>query len=188
MSRSFSVHGLRSVDLSPKFCGISKAVLQAQPSKLLSHGHPGQCQSDQPCRCERESRLAHLCRVRSIADWGLLVSSMPRTILGWIWMERSTPLDSTTISLCLALFPVGRLSRDQGSRQDPHRCSTSGARSQRSYWFPDGLLHRCQYPRSVQAPDPGAFYVMDRAYVDFKRLFAINQGRCFLCHLEQRSP
>ena len=79
-------------------------------------------------------------------------------------------LDSTTIDLCLSLFPWAKFRRAQGCRDRCTRCWTCGATSPRLSALPTA---KCTTSTSStrSAPEPGAFYVMDRAYVDFERLF-----------------
>jgi len=42
----------------------------------------------------------------------------------------------------------------------------------------DGKLHDVNV-LDILIPEPGAFYIMDRGYVDFKRLYALNQASAF---------
>src|SRR6202162_3012251 len=71
---------------------------------------------------------------------------------------------------------VGRFSFDQSGREDAH-----AARSAR----PDTQLYPCfgkmgdAVALDLIVPEAGAIYVMDRGYVDFRRLHALHQAGAF---------
>ena len=51
----------------------------------------------------------------------------------------------------------------------------------------DGRLHNVNV-LDLLLPEPGAFYVMDRAYLDFERLYALDQaGAFFVTRAESNS-
>ena len=79
-------------------------------------------------------------------------------------------LDSTTIDLCLSLFPWAKFRRRKAAVKmhtllDPRGNIPTFIR------ISNGKTHDVNILDEI-TPEPGAFYVMDRAYVDFKRLFA----------------
>jgi len=45
-------------------------------------------------------------------------------------------------------------------------------------WITDGKVHDVKVLDEL-LPEPGAFYVMDRAYLDFKRLHSLNQSMAY---------
>ena len=77
-------------------------------------------------------------------------------------------LDSTTIDLCLSLFPWATIPQAQGRRQDAH---AAGSAWQHPDVYHHHLTARCtsQHPRQDPV-EAGAFYVMDRGYLDFAAL------------------
>ena len=79
-------------------------------------------------------------------------------------------LDSTTIDLCLALFPWAKFRRRKAAVK-MHTLLDLRANIPTFIRITDGKTHDVKILDEI-APEPGAFYVMDRAYVDFKRLFA----------------
>ena len=86
-------------------------------------------------------------------------------------------LDSTTIDLCLSLFPWARFRRRKGAVK-LHTLIDLRGNIPCFIHVSHGKTH------DVTALDhlpiePGAFYVMDRGYVDFRRLRRFTQGSAF---------
>ncbi len=48
----------------------------------------------------------------------------------------------------------------------------------------DGKLHDVNV-LDLLLPEPGAFYIMDRGYIDFERLYRLHAGRQLLRHARQ---
>ena len=86
-------------------------------------------------------------------------------------------LDSTTIDLCLTLFPWARFRRHKAGIKMHTLLDLKGS-------IPDFLCITDTRTNDVnfldQVPlEPGAFYIMDRGYLDFKRLFRLATSGCF---------
>lgn len=86
-------------------------------------------------------------------------------------------LDSTTIDLCLSLFPWARFRRRKGAIKlhtllDLRGCIPCFIS------ITDGKTHDVNILDEL-LPEPGAFYIMDRGYVDFNRLYALTQSLAF---------
>jgi len=86
-------------------------------------------------------------------------------------------LDSTTIDLCLSLFPWARFRRRKGAVK-LHTLIDLRGNIPCFVHISHGKMH------DVMALDylplePGAFYVMDRGYVDFRRLHRFTQASAF---------
>ena len=79
-------------------------------------------------------------------------------------------LDSTTIDLCLSLFPWAKFRRYKAAVK-MHTLLDLHGNIPTFIRITDGKTHDVNILDEI-APEPGAFYVMDRAYVDFERLFA----------------
>ncbi len=77
-------------------------------------------------------------------------------------------LDSTTIDLCLSLFPLGAFSFHQGRRS--HTLLDLRGPIPTMIAISDGKRADVRVLDEL-LPEPGAFYVMDRGYVDFQRLY-----------------
>jgi len=78
-------------------------------------------------------------------------------------------LDSTTIDLCLSLFPWARFRRSKAAVK-MHTLLDLHGNIPAFIHVTDGTVHDVNVLDLI-APEAGAFYVMDRAYVDFERLF-----------------
>jgi hypothetical protein len=86
-------------------------------------------------------------------------------------------LDSTSIDLCLALFPWARYQRTKGAVKLHTLLNLRGSIPEFIH-ISDGKLHDVNV-LDILIPQPGAFYVMDRGYVDFRRLHAMHEALAF---------
>jgi len=86
-------------------------------------------------------------------------------------------LDSTTIDLCLSLFPWAKF-RQAKAAVKLHVLLNLRGNIPEFIHISDGLHHDVNI-LDILLPVPGAFYVMDRAYLDFKRLYSFNQAGAF---------
>ncbi len=86
-------------------------------------------------------------------------------------------LDASTIDLCLSVFPWA-LFRSTKSAVKLHTLLDLRGNIPTFIHISDGKLHDVNV-LDILIPEPGAFYIMDRGYVDFKRLFALNQAGAF---------
>ena len=86
-------------------------------------------------------------------------------------------LDASTIDLCLSVFPWA-LFRSTKSAVKLHTLLDLRGNIPTFIHISDGKLHDVNV-LDILIPEPGAFYIMDRGYVDFKRLFALTQAGAF---------
>ena len=86
-------------------------------------------------------------------------------------------LDSTTIDLCLSVFPWARYMRTKGAIKLHTLLDLRGPVPSFIH-ISDGKLHDVKL-LDLLLPEPGAIYVMDRGYLDFARLYHINRGAAF---------
>src|ERR1700730_1519286 len=86
-------------------------------------------------------------------------------------------LDSTTIDLCLSVFPWARLCSTQAALK-MHTLLDLRGNIPSFIHISDGKLHDVNV-LDLLVPEPGAFYVMDRGYIDYSRLFALHQAGAF---------
>lgn len=86
-------------------------------------------------------------------------------------------LDATTIDLCLSLFPWAPFRRTKAAIKLHTLLDLRGSIPSFIH-VSDGKLHDVNVLDLISA-EPGAFYVMDRAYLDFERLFALDQLGAF---------
>jgi hypothetical protein len=83
-------------------------------------------------------------------------------------------LDSTTIDLCLSLFPWARFRRSKGAIK-LHTLLNLRGNIPEFIHISDGKLHDVKV-LDILVPQPGAFYIMDRGYLDFSRLYSLEQA------------
>ena len=86
-------------------------------------------------------------------------------------------LDSTTVDLCLAVFPWARF-RTQKAAIKMHTLLDLRGPIPTFIEVSDGKLHDVNILDSI-APEPGSFYVMDRGYLDFERLHVFHGAGAF---------
>ena len=86
-------------------------------------------------------------------------------------------LDSTTIDLCLSVFPWAHF-RSTKAAVKMHTLLDLRGSIPTFIHVSDGKLHDV-HALDLLIPEAGAIYVMDRAYVDFERLHALHQAGAF---------
>jgi uncharacterized protein DUF4372/DDE family transposase len=86
-------------------------------------------------------------------------------------------LDSTTIDLCLALFPWARFRRCKAAVK-MHTLLDLHGNIPAFVHITDGKVHDVNVLDQIVA-EAGAFYVMDRGYIDFERLFVLTLSAAF---------
>jgi hypothetical protein len=86
-------------------------------------------------------------------------------------------LDASTIDLCLSVFPWV-LFRSTKSAVKLHTLLDLRGNIPTFIHISDGKLHDVNV-LDILLPEPGAFYIMDRGYVDFTRLFTLHAAGSF---------
>jgi len=153
-----------------------EACLRAQPTKLYHMGLRGTV-----------SRSA-LADANESRDWRIYAEfaySLIRTArrlyaqepLAVDLAETVYALDATTIDLCLSLFPWAKFRTTKAAVKLHTLLDLRGAIPSFIH-ISDGKLHEVNV-LDVLLPEPGAFYVMDRAYLDFERLYRLDQAGSF---------
>lgn len=99
--------------------------------------------------------------------------------LVWHSMKQETvyALDASTIDLCLSLFPWVR-SRRSKSAVKLHTLLDLRGNIPSFIWITDGKVHDVNVLDEL-IPEPGAIYLMDRGYLDFRRLYSLHQCSAF---------
>jgi hypothetical protein len=150
--------------------------LSAQASKLYHMGFR---------ELPRRSTLADANEAR---DWRIYADFAQRLIaqarklyvdeeLGLDLNNTVYALDSTTIDLCLSVFPWAHF-RTTKSAVKIHTLLDLRGNIPSFIHISDGKLHDVNALDLLLA-EPGAIYVMDRGYVDFARLYALHQAGAF---------
>jgi len=86
-------------------------------------------------------------------------------------------LDSTTIDLCLSVFPWASFRKTKAAVK-LHTLLDLRGNIPTFIHISDGKLHDVN-ALDVLPIEPGAYYIMDRAYLDFERLYSMNQNGAF---------
>jgi Domain of unknown function (DUF4372)/Transposase DDE domain len=153
-----------------------EACLRAQADKLYHMGF--------------RSRVARntLANANAVRDWRMYADFAQRLIgiarrlyadesLDIDWKDAVYALDSTTIDLCLSLFPWAPFRTTKAAIKLHTLLDLRG--SIPSFIFiSDGKMHDVNILDQLVL-EPGAFYVMDRGYVDFERLARLHDAGCF---------
>jgi len=86
-------------------------------------------------------------------------------------------LDSTTIDLCLSLFPWAKFRKHKAAVK-MHTLLDLHGNIPTFISITDGKVHDVNILDEI-LPEAGAFYVMDRGYVDFERLYVFTLSAAF---------
>lgn len=86
-------------------------------------------------------------------------------------------LDATTIDLCLSVFPWAQFRRTKAAIK-LHTLLDLRGNIPSFIHISDGKLHDVNVLDNL-LPEPGAFYVMDRGYLDYDRLYQLHKDQAF---------
>jgi hypothetical protein len=119
---------------------------------------------------------------RIFADFAQILIGMARPLyacdpLGIDLNNSLYALDSTTIDLCLSLFPWAKF-REHKAAVKMHTLLDLHGNIPTFIRITDGKVHDVNILDEIM-PEPGAFYVMDRGYIDFQRLFVFTLSSAF---------
>jgi len=111
---------------------------------------------------------------RIFADFAQVLIGMARPLyahdpIGVDLKQTLYALDSSTIDLCLSLFPWARFRKHKAAVK-MHTLLDLHGNIPTFIRITEGKLHDVNILDEF-LPEPGAFYVMDRGYIDFERLF-----------------
>ena len=119
-----------------------------------------------------DANEAHDWRIFADFAQGLIATARPLhacDLMGVDLNQSLYALDSTTIDLCLALFPWAKFRRRKAAVK-MHTLLDLHGNIPTFIRVTSGDVHDVNILDEIM-PEAGAFYVMDRAYVDFQRLF-----------------
>ena len=86
-------------------------------------------------------------------------------------------LDASTIDLCLSMFPWAKFRKAKGAVKIHTLLNLQGSISE-FILISDGKLHDVN-ALDYLIPMPGAYYVIDRGYLDFGRLYQLHQAKAY---------
>lgn len=99
--------------------------------------------------------------------------------------EIAYALDSSTIDLCLSLFPWAKFRKNKGAIKMHTQLDLRGS-IPTFIEISDGKVHDVNI-LDLLILEPGAFYIMDRAYLDFERLYYMHQCLTFFVIREKHN-
>jgi len=119
---------------------------------------------------------------RIYADFAQVLIGIARTLYAeddfGVELDRTVyALDSSTIDLCLSLFPWADFRKRKGAVK-LHTLMDLRGNIPCFIRITSGKVHDVNVLDDL-IPEPGAFYVMDRGYIDFERLYRFTQGLSF---------
>jgi hypothetical protein len=153
-----------------------EACLRAQPEKLYHLGIRGHV-SRSALSDANESRDWRIYYEFAQALIRIARPLYAKESLGIELKETVYALDSTTIDLCLSAF-AWALFRETKAAVKLHTLLDLRGSIPTFIHISDGKLHDVNVLDLLE-PEPGAFYVMDRGYVDFERLYKFDQAASF---------
>jgi len=162
-----------------------EACLQAQPSKLYHLGIRA-----------RQVRRSTLADANEQRDWRIFAELAQLLIqearalyadesIGIDLDEPVYAFDSTTIELCLALFPWARFRRRKGAIKLHTLLDIRGSIPS-FIWLSTGKVHDV-HGLDHLIFEPGSFYLFDRGYLDFQRLYRIHTSGAFFVTRAKRN-
>jgi hypothetical protein len=99
--------------------------------------------------------------------------------------EIAYALDSSTIDLCLSLFPWAKFRKNKGAVKMHTQLDLRGS-IPTFIDITDGKVHDVNI-LDLLILEPGAFYIMDRAYLDFERLYHMHECLCYFVIREKHN-
>ena len=119
---------------------------------------------------------------RMYADFCQILISQARSLyadedFGVELKETAYALDSTTIDLCLSLFPWASFRKHKAAVK-MHTLLDLRGNIPSFIEITEGSLHDVNI-LDILVPEPGSFYIMDRGYLDFQRLYVFTQLLAF---------
>jgi hypothetical protein len=153
-----------------------EACLRSTQRKLYHMGFRGNVS---------RNTLAHANQVRDwriYADFAQILIGQARRLyandsFGVELNQTAYALDSTTIDLCLSLFPWAKFRAHKGAVKLHTLLDLRGSIPSLVI-ITHGKVHDVNILDQLTF-EPGAFYIIDRGYLDFDRLYAIHQASAF---------
>jgi hypothetical protein len=127
-----------------------------------------------------DANEAHDWRIFADFAQGLIAIARPLYAddpLGVDLVQALYALDSTTIDLCLSVFPWAKFRKHKGAVK-MHTLLDLRGNIPTFIRITDGKVHDVNILDEL-AIEAGAFYVMDRGYIDFERLYAFTLSLAF---------
>ena len=161
-----------------------QACLRASQQKLYHMGFRGKVS---------RNTLAHANQVRDwriYADFAHVLINRARSLyiddpFGVQLKQAAYVLDSTTIDLCLSLFPWAKFRKRKGAIK-LHTLLDLHGNIPALVIITHGKVHDVNIIDNILL-EAGAIYIMDRGYMDFSRLYTIHQSSAFFITRAKRN-
>ena len=153
-----------------------ESCLRALQSKLYHMGFRGKVSRSTLA----DANESHDWRIFADFAQGLIATARPLhacDLMGVDLHQSLYALDSTTIDLCLSLFPWAKF-RQRKAAVKMHTLLDLHGNIPTFIRVTSGAVHDVNILDDIM-PEAGAFYVMDRAYIDFQRLFVFTLSSAF---------
>jgi hypothetical protein len=153
-----------------------ESCLRALQSKLYHMGFRGKVSRSTLA----DANESHDWRIFADFAQGLIATARPLhacDLMGVDLQQSLYALDSTTIDLCLSLFPWAKF-RQRKAAVKMHTLLDLHGNIPTFIRVTSGDVHDVNILDEIM-PEAGAFYVMDRAYIDFQRLFVFTLSSAF---------
>jgi len=153
-----------------------ESCLRALQSKLYHMGFRGKVSRSTLA----DANESHDWRIFADFAQGLIATARPLhacDLMGVDLDQSLYALDSTTIDLCLSLFPWAKF-RQRKAAVKMHTLLDLHGSIPTFIRVTSGAVHDVNILDEIM-PEAGAFYVMDRAYIDFQRLFVFTLSSAF---------
>jgi hypothetical protein len=153
-----------------------ESCLRALQSKLYHMGFRGKVSRSTLA----DANESHDWRIFADFAQGLIATARPLhacDLMGVDLHQSLYALDSTTIDLCLSLFPWAKF-RQHKAAVKMHTLLDLHGNIPTFIRVTSGAVHDVNILDEIM-PEAGAFYVMDRAYIDFQRLFVFTLSSAF---------
>jgi uncharacterized protein DUF4372/DDE family transposase len=153
-----------------------ESCLRSLQSKLYHMGFRGKVSRSTLA----DANESHDWRIFADFAQGLIATARPLhacDLMGVDLDQSLYALDSTTIDLCLSLFPWAKF-RQRKAAVKMHTLLDLHGNIPTFIRVTSGAVHDVNVLDELM-PEAGAFYVMDRAYIDFHRLFVFTLSSAF---------
>lgn len=153
-----------------------QACLRSMQTKLYHMGIRGQVSRNTLANANNQRDW------RIYADFAQILIHMARDLylkepLGIELEQTVYALDATVIDLCLSVFPWAYFQKNKGAIKLHTLLDLRGSIPS-FIEITDGKVYEVNVLDTI-IPEAGSFYIMDRGYLDFKRLYVLHQAKAF---------
>ena len=173
--RPISMHGFRP-DYSSGKSARYRDLSAISKQEAVSYGHPRKSFKVDTCRCQRKARLANIRRIRT-KSYRYSQRIIPRRLVSRRPGRNNICFGLNHDRPLLSVFPWAAFRKKKAAIK-LHTLMDLRGSIPTFIHISDGKLHDVNALDLLQL-ESGAYYVMDRGYLDFERLHAFNQVPAF---------